>query len=56
MRYSQHSQNHLNNYFQAILGKELPKQYPKPPLVGKQNVGFSLSYTTKTREARNYLK
>ena len=29
-KYSQHQQTYLNNYFQAKVGKELPKQFPKP--------------------------
>ena len=35
----QHRQNYLNEYFQAKVGRELPKQFPKPPLVGEQDVG-----------------
>ena len=50
--YSQQRQNCLHNYFQVEIDKELPKEFPKPPLVGKQDVGnFALLYTAKTLEA-----
>ena len=55
--YSQHRQNYQNKYFQTKVGKELPKQFPKPPLVGKRDVSnFAPLHTAKTLEARNYLK
>ena len=37
--YSQLRQNYLTNYLQAKVGKELPKQFRRAPLVGKQDVG-----------------
>ena len=45
-QYSQHRQNYQNKFFRARVDKELPKQFPKPFLVGKQNVGnFAVSHT-----------
>ena len=38
-KYNQLRQNCLNTYFQAKVGKELPKQFPQPLLVGKLDVG-----------------
>ena len=35
---SQLRQKYLNNCFQAEVGKELPKQFPEPPSVGKLDV------------------
>ena len=37
--FSQLRQNYLNNYFQARVGKELPKQFPEPLSVSKLDVG-----------------
>ena len=36
---SQLRQNYLNNYFQARVGKEMPKSFPDPLSVGKLDVG-----------------
>ena len=42
--YSQLRQNCLNSYFQAKVGKELPRQFPEPLSVGKLVVGnFAVS-------------
>ena len=44
--YSQLRQNYLNNYFQAEVGKELPKQFPDAFSVSKLHVGnFAFSKT-----------
>ena len=54
--HNQLRQNYLNNYFQAEVGKELPKQFPEPLSVGKLDVGnFGFSNTANTLQARNYL-
>ena len=46
-----------NAYFRAKVCQQLPEQFPKPPLVGKQDVSnFALSNTAKTLQARHYLK
>ena len=37
----------------AKVGKWLPNQFPKPPLVGKQNVGNFTAMYYKTLAARN---
>ena len=37
--YSQLRQEYLNHYFQAKVGKELPKQFPEPLSIGKLDVG-----------------
>ena len=48
---------YLTNYFQAKVGKELPKQFPEPLSVGKLDVGnFAFSNAANTLQARNYLK
>ena len=36
--YNQLRQDYLDNYFQAKVGKELPKQFPEPLSVGKLDV------------------
>ena len=55
--YSQHRQNYLNSYFQAKVGKKLPKQLPEPLSVGKLDIGsFAFSSTANTLQARNYQK
>ena len=55
--YSQLRQNYLNNYFQANVAKKLPKQFPEPLSVGKQDVcNFAFSNTANTLKARNYLQ
>ena len=55
--YSQLHQNYLNNYLQATVGREFPKQFPEPLSVGKLNVSnFALSNMANTLQARNYLK
>ena len=44
-------------HFQGKVGKELPKQYPEPLLVGKLDVSnFAFSNTANTLQARNYPK
>ena len=46
--YNQLRQNYLNKHFQAKVGKELPKQFPEPLLVGKLNLGnFAFSKNCK---------
>ena len=42
--YSQHRQNYPNNYIRAKVGRELPKQFLNPPLVGKQGVSNVVLY------------
>ena len=57
VNYSQLWQNYLNNYFQAKVGKELPKQFPEAISVGKLDVGnFVFPNTANTLQAGNYLK
>ena len=50
-------QSYLNHFFQAKVGRELPKQLPEPPSVGKLVVGnVALSNAANTLQARNYMK
>ena len=50
-------QSYLNNYFQAKVGKELPKHFPEPLLVGNLDIGnFAFSSTANTLQSRNYLE
>ena len=54
-----HRQNYLNLYFWAKLGKQLPKQFPDPPLFGKQDVSnfaLALSETAKDSRSQNHMK
>ena len=54
--YGQLRQNYLNHDFQTKVGQELPKEFPVPPSVGRQNVGhFAFSNAANTLQARNYL-
>ena len=39
MKYCQLRQNYVNNYFEAKVGKELPKLFPESSSVGKLDVG-----------------
>ena len=51
--YSQLRQNYQNNYFEAKVGKELPKQFPEPLSVGKLDVGsLALSDNANALQAR----
>ena len=41
------------NYFRVEVGKKLPKKFPEPPPVSKQDAGsFALSFSAEALEAK----